>query len=172
VPPLNCTQLKTKYNTYVSFCATVNETHYNQLLNPNKWEDDFLIMPFEGKGRYLNSKTAKPETRTRNHAPSPSPSPTQANKSQIPIPNQDKQINDLRRQNRLLEDQLKELRTAWDADSESVLSSVPSEHNSKPPSSVCSENTSALNTEHDLNLHLALEEGLPQPDHSTAHHST
>ena len=45
--PFSCVQLRTKYDSYVSFCVTVSEASYNILLDPKQCEEDFLIMPFK-----------------------------------------------------------------------------------------------------------------------------
>jgi hypothetical protein len=84
VAPLSCLQLRTKYDTYVSFCITVTENHFSNILNPQHWEEDFLIMPFEGKSR-LRSQTTSANRRDNRlpRDPSPSRDPTP---SLIPTP--------------------------------------------------------------------------------------
>jgi len=175
-PPFSCIQVKTRYNSYVSFCITVSEACYTPLLDPLQWEDDFLIMPFEGKRRYRqgNSQTMDRGQTARSHpngdAHASSTAPVPNNEVAFAAPSSSKQhdnIADLKRQNKELEQQIKELQGAWDADNESILSSVSSAHNSK---SVCSDHfstNSAMNTERDLNLHLSLEEGTLANNHST-----
>ena len=123
-------------------------------------------MPFEGKARTQNKNPNVTRNQPRDKIPSPlppqGPTPEASSTKQI-----DEELANLKRQNQLLEEQLKDLQTAWDADNESVLSSPPSAHNSKPASSVCSDQTSALNTEQDLNLCLSLEEGASLHNHSS-----
>ena len=123
-------------------------------------------MPFEGKGRYRqeNSESNKPDPSVDVLAPSTAQ--VRNNEAAFAAPstsNNSAEIADLKRQNKLLEHQIKELHNAWDADDESIPSSRCSSRSSKQPSLDGSEQlstvNSAINTERDLNLHLSLEEG-------------
>ena len=178
-PPVSCVQLRTKYNSYVSFCITVTEASYVLLLDPTQWEEDFLIMPFEGKGRYIDRNTKTTTSHPREVASAPSNTQEPNSEAACSDPTGSKQsidLADLRRQNKELERQLKELHSAWDADNESIPSSPSSLHNTSAQSLHDSDQLStvesAINTQNDLNHHLSLEEGNAGSNHSTPEEQT
>lgn len=49
VTPLSCQRLKTKYDSYSSFCVTVSEDSFQHLADPSLWPKDCLFKPFRGK---------------------------------------------------------------------------------------------------------------------------
>ena len=42
----HCDKLKTKFDTYASFCVTVNMQYLNKLLNPSIWPENVLVRKF------------------------------------------------------------------------------------------------------------------------------
>lgn len=49
VTPLSCKRLRTKYDSYSSFCVTVNEECFRRLSDPSMWPKGCLFKPFQGK---------------------------------------------------------------------------------------------------------------------------
>lgn len=49
VAPLFCHRLKTKYETYASFCVGVDDMYFQRLCDPCTWPSDCLFKPFRGR---------------------------------------------------------------------------------------------------------------------------
>lgn len=49
VAPLFCHRLKTKYETYASFCVGVDDMYFQRLCDPSTWPSDCLFKPFRGR---------------------------------------------------------------------------------------------------------------------------
>lgn len=49
VAPLFCRRLRTRYNTYASFCVGVDDQGFQRLTDPCMWPADCLFKPFRGK---------------------------------------------------------------------------------------------------------------------------
>ena len=191
--PIACSQLRTKYDTYVSFCVTVTEANFNLLLDPRHWEEDFLIMPFEGGSKFrsnsqqtrrLNEGTAPAapvslpsqpaQTLLSTNPPNASLATNQvtgvtASHLSSPKNNLDDEISKLKRQNTELEQQLREMQTAWDADGESESSSALSDSTSANGN--IDTHTPSLNEDSKIdqgaNLHQSSEEETICQSHST-----
>ena len=46
---VNCIKLKTKHESYASFCIEANEEHYEALVSPDLWDAGVLLFPFFGR---------------------------------------------------------------------------------------------------------------------------
>jgi hypothetical protein len=55
---VNCIRLKTKYDTYASFCIETSEENYEALMAPEAWDEGVLLFPFYGRPNNLSKKTA------------------------------------------------------------------------------------------------------------------
>lgn len=49
VTPLSCKRLKTKHDSYSSFCVTVDAECFRRLCDPSMWPKGCLFKPFQGK---------------------------------------------------------------------------------------------------------------------------
>jgi len=118
-------------------------------------------MPFHGKGSRrdanINTNIVTPN-KDGVASPAAQVPNSEVNRAAPSASKESNELLELKRQNKMLELQIKELHSAWDADNESIPSSASSVHGSKPQSSECSDRTSTITSAHDTQ-HLSLEEG-------------